>query len=480
MPTRHATRCASKPPKFSAFMKRILRIRAPLSISTTCCCAPSSSCATTPTFVHRWSARFQYLMVDEFQDTNASQEELVRLLAGTRKNVCVVGDEDQSIYGWRGARAGNLKRFTQDFPGAKIIRLEQNYRSTQTILDAAAAVVQNNSDRLGKTLQGNIGAGNPLAILRSAGFHPPKPNSSAGKFPTYLRNEPDAQLAVLYRTGSQSRAFEEILRRLSVRHRVVGGFSFYQRAEVRNALAYVPPALSSRRRCFASARAERSSARNRSGHRRASRRARPRNKSISLGRDPRRRSRHRQAAHRRSERLSRNDRDLAGRSQRNFLPRNSSNAFSTAPAISTGSSSRTISSTPPAPTICANSPTPWPKRPSAARRSKTFSITPRWSPIPTNTTKPFRLADDPAQRQRDSNSTPSISRDWKKGLLPHSRAINGSAAELEEERRLFYVGMTRAKQSSSFSPARCIAAPMARSACAPRFLHASSLKFLAI
>jgi ATP-dependent DNA helicase UvrD/PcrA len=185
-----------------------------------------------------WSGRFQYLMVDEFQDTNASQEELVRLLAGTRKNVCVVGDEDQSIYGWRGARAGNLKRFTQDFPGAKIIRLEQNYRSTQTILDAAAAVVQNNSDRLGKTLQGNIGAGSPLR------FYEAQDSISEAEFvcaeiSTYLRNEPGAQLAVLYRTGSQSRAFEEILRRMSVRHRVVGGFSFYQRVEVRNALAYV-------------------------------------------------------------------------------------------------------------------------------------------------------------------------------------------------------------------------------------------------
>src|SRR5208282_4001102 len=105
-----------------------------------------------------WSERFQYLMVDEFQDTNRAQEELVRLLAGVRKNVCVVGDEDQSIYGWRGARAGNLKRFTEDFPGARIIRLEENYRSTQTILDAAAAVVKNNSDRLGKNLQATLGS----------------------------------------------------------------------------------------------------------------------------------------------------------------------------------------------------------------------------------------------------------------------------------------------------------------------------------
>jgi ATP-dependent DNA helicase UvrD/PcrA len=185
-----------------------------------------------------WSSRFQYIMVDEFQDTNASQEELVRLLAGTRKNVCVVGDEDQSIYGWRGARAGNLKRFTEDFPGAKIIRLEENYRSTQNILDAAAAVVGNNSNRLGKNLQGVIGAGDRLRFYE-AQDSVTEAEFICGEISTFLRNEPDAQVAVLYRTGSQSRSFEEILRRMSIRHRVVGGFSFYERSEVRNALAYV-------------------------------------------------------------------------------------------------------------------------------------------------------------------------------------------------------------------------------------------------
>jgi DNA helicase-2/ATP-dependent DNA helicase PcrA len=185
-----------------------------------------------------WNARFHYLMVDEFQDTNRSQEELVRLLAGTRKNVCVVGDEDQSIYAWRGARAGNLKRFTADFPDAKLIRLEENYRSTQTILDAAAAVVKNNSDRLGKNLQATLGVGARLKFFEA-------PDSSAeaeficGQLSALVRNEPDARIAVLYRTGAQSRSFEEVLRRLGIRYRVVGGFSFYERAEVRNALAYV-------------------------------------------------------------------------------------------------------------------------------------------------------------------------------------------------------------------------------------------------
>jgi len=185
-----------------------------------------------------WNNRFQYIMVDEFQDTNSAQEELVRLLAGSRKNVCVVGDEDQSIYGWRGAQAGNLKRFTQDFPNAKIIRLEENYRSTQTILDAAAAVVQNNTERLGKNLRSTAGAGAPLKFYEAT-------DSSAeadyicGQIASISREDSSAHVAVLYRTGAQSRAFEEVLRRFGIRHRVVGGFSFYERAEVRNALAYV-------------------------------------------------------------------------------------------------------------------------------------------------------------------------------------------------------------------------------------------------
>ena len=185
-----------------------------------------------------WSSRFQYLMVDEFQDTNRWQEDLVRMLAGKRKNVCVVGDEDQSIYGWRGARAGNLKRFTEDFPGAKLIRLEENYRSTQIILDAAAAVVARNTNRLGKNLRASAGQG---AMLRY--FEAQDSSTEAefvvGEIAALVRNDPDTRLAVLYRTTAQSRSFEEILRRFGIRYRVVGGFSFYERAEVRNALAYV-------------------------------------------------------------------------------------------------------------------------------------------------------------------------------------------------------------------------------------------------
>src|SRR6202047_2455135 len=191
-----------------------------------------------PNVRQAWNSRFQYLLVDEFQDTNHSQEEIVRLLAGTQKNVCVVGDEDQSIYGWRGARAGNLKRFMEDFPDAKIMRLEENYRSTQIILDAAAAVVENNSGRLGKTLQATLGAGGKLRFFE-AHDAPAEAEFICGEIATLVRSDPDARVAVLYRTGAQSRSFEEVLRRLGIRYRVVGGFSFYERAEVRNALAYV-------------------------------------------------------------------------------------------------------------------------------------------------------------------------------------------------------------------------------------------------
>ena len=191
-----------------------------------------------PSVCAAWSERFRYIMVDEFQDTNAAQEKLVRLLGGSRRNVCVVGDEDQSIYGWRGARAGNLKRFTEDFPDAKIIRLEENYRSTQTILDAAAAVVKNNADRLGKNLRATLGPGEALRFFEATDAVS-EAEFICGEISSLVRGDSDARVAVLYRTGAQSRSFEEVLRPLGIRHRVVGGFSFYERAEVRNALAYV-------------------------------------------------------------------------------------------------------------------------------------------------------------------------------------------------------------------------------------------------
>lgn len=116
----------------------------------------------------KWAERLRFIQVDEFQDTNASQEELVRLLAGRERNVCVVGDEDQSIYSWRGAVSGNFQRFQEDFPGARTVRLEENYRSTQTILDAAGGVVQKNRARLGKNLKATLGAGELLRFYEAS------------------------------------------------------------------------------------------------------------------------------------------------------------------------------------------------------------------------------------------------------------------------------------------------------------------------
>jgi DNA helicase-2/ATP-dependent DNA helicase PcrA len=185
-----------------------------------------------------WNKRLRFIQVDEFQDTNAAQEELVRLLAGKDKNICVVGDEDQSIYGWRGARAGNMKRFIEDFPGTQIVRLENNYRSTQTILDAAAGVVSHNRSRLGKTLEAMQGGGQNVRFFEAQDAST-EAEFITGEISNAVRNEPDTHIAVLYRTTAQSRALEESMRRIGTRYRVVGGFSFYERAEVRDALAYV-------------------------------------------------------------------------------------------------------------------------------------------------------------------------------------------------------------------------------------------------
>lgn len=185
----------------------------------------------------RWSRQFQHIVVDEFQDVNEAQYEMVRLLAGAGASVCVVGDEDQSIYSWRGADPRILNRFLDDFPGARVVRVETNYRSTQTILDAAGAVVAHNTGRLGKHLQATRSGEAPVR------FHEAD-NSAAeagfvvGEIAGLLRRDPEARIAVLYRANFQSRPFEEECRRAGIRFRLVGGFGFYQRAEVKDLLAY--------------------------------------------------------------------------------------------------------------------------------------------------------------------------------------------------------------------------------------------------
>lgn len=193
--------------------------------------------------LEEYHQRFKYIMVDEYQDTNVAQYLWLRLLAQGEGNICCVGDDDQSIYGWRGAEVGNILKFEKDFAGAKIIRLEQNYRSTNIILNASGAVIQNNDARLGKTLWSDQGDGDKIKLcglwdgqaearwvgeeieqLQRGSFEQDKASLS--------------EVAVLVRTGFQTREFEERFIKLGVPYKVIGGPRFYERLEVRDALAY--------------------------------------------------------------------------------------------------------------------------------------------------------------------------------------------------------------------------------------------------
>jgi DNA helicase-2/ATP-dependent DNA helicase PcrA len=193
-----------------------------------------------------YNRRFQYLLIDEYQDTNRPQYELMRMLAGERHNVCAVGDEDQSIYSWRGADIRNILEFEQDFPEAKIIRLEQNYRSTQNILQAASSVVANNLRRKGKNLWTARQGGTKIGYYEApdgenealfAADHIAKYLREAGRADHSHGETPRA--AVLYRTNSQSRLFEEAMRRYGLKYKVVGGFSFYERSEIKDMISYL-------------------------------------------------------------------------------------------------------------------------------------------------------------------------------------------------------------------------------------------------
>src|SRR5437660_8983164 len=190
----------------------------------------------------RYNRRFQYVMVDEYQDTNRPQYELMRMLAGTRHNICAVGDEDQSIYSWRGADIRNILEFEKDFPEAKIVRLEQNYRSTQNILQAASSVVANNIKRKGKNLWTSRQGGAKVGYYEA----PDGENEAlfvADRIARYLKEAVEhgetPRTAVLYRTNSQSRLFEEAMRRYQLKYHVVGGFSFYERTEIKDMVSYL-------------------------------------------------------------------------------------------------------------------------------------------------------------------------------------------------------------------------------------------------
>ncbi len=188
----------------------------------------------------RWQPAFRYILVDEYQDTNHAQYRLLQLLAGETRNLTVVGDEDQSIYGFRHADIRNILDFEKDFPEARVVKLEQNYRSTRTILEAANAVVENNRDRRPKHLWTDSGQGDDVELVRLSDEHE-EARWVAGEVERLMEEEGMAadDIAVFYRTNALSRVLEDTLIRFGVNYRVIGGTRFYDRAEIKDAIAYL-------------------------------------------------------------------------------------------------------------------------------------------------------------------------------------------------------------------------------------------------
>ena len=187
----------------------------------------------------QYQQRFKYILVDEYQDTNQVQYLWLRLLAQARKNICVVGDDDQSIYSWRGAEVANILKFEKDFPGAAVVKLEQNYRSTPQILAAASGLIDANSERLGKTLWTELPAGEKLRVIGV--WDAPEEARRVGEDIERLESEgaPLDQVAILVRAQYQTREFEDRFIQIGLNYRIVGGYRFYERAEIRDALAYL-------------------------------------------------------------------------------------------------------------------------------------------------------------------------------------------------------------------------------------------------
>ncbi|MFT3967124.1 MAG: UvrD-helicase domain-containing protein, partial [Sphingobium sp.] len=189
--------------------------------------------------LRQYQERFRYIMVDEYQDTNSSQYLWLRLLAQERRNICCVGDDDQSIYSWRGAEVANILRFERDFPGARVIRLEQNYRSTPHILGAASGVIAENGGRLGKTLWTECDAGEKVRVL-GVWDGPEEARTVTEEIEAeQRRGTPLNDIAILVRAQFQTREFEDRFIQIGMPYRIVGGFRFYERAEIRDALAYL-------------------------------------------------------------------------------------------------------------------------------------------------------------------------------------------------------------------------------------------------
>ena len=195
--------------------------------------------ADHPPVLQQYQERFQYILVDEYQDTNKAQYELIRLLSCVSRNICVVGDDDQSIYGWRGADIRNILDFEIDFPDAKVIKLEQNYRSTANILDAANQVIANNSGRKDKKLWTAYPEGEKIHVYCAMDEHDESMWVASQILSIKRSGEPYGSCAILYRTNAQSRVPEEILMRSGIPYRVFGGQKFYERKEIKDILAYL-------------------------------------------------------------------------------------------------------------------------------------------------------------------------------------------------------------------------------------------------
>jgi DNA helicase-2/ATP-dependent DNA helicase PcrA len=194
---------------------------------------------THPEVLAKVQRRFRYLLVDEYQDTNRCQLELLKLLAGEQRNICAVGDDDQAIYGWRGAEVRNILRFERHFPGAREVRLEQNYRSTGHILACANAVIARNAERKAKRLWTSAGPGEPVRVLKLDDEEDEARFVAAEIARGRAQGRPPSDFAVLYRLNAQSRPIEEALREQGIPYLVRGGPAFFDRAEVRDVLAYL-------------------------------------------------------------------------------------------------------------------------------------------------------------------------------------------------------------------------------------------------
>lgn len=193
-----------------------------------------------PDVLERYVEKFDYIMVDEYQDTNSVQYRFIRMLSGTKMNLCVVGDDDQSIYGWRGADIGNILRFEKDFKGAKVVRLEQNYRSRGYILKAANGVIKNNLSRMGKTLWTERGLGPKIRVIKADNAES-EADFVAERISLikYEKKRPYDDFAIIYRANLLSRPFEEALRKERIPYTVIGGTSYFERREIKDLVAYL-------------------------------------------------------------------------------------------------------------------------------------------------------------------------------------------------------------------------------------------------